>query len=96
MMACSLLSVASTGAQEPPTARLVYIRDPAARSCPSETAVRDAVSARLGRSPWRLDAARTVIVRVDKQRKGLRGSVELVDPDGRIQGTRELTSTTTD
>jgi len=88
LMAVSLPLWADAGA---PGFRLEYSRS-GAQQCPSDTALQDAVTARLGYSPWSTGGARTLVVVVERGAEGFAGSVTLLDADRVTLGRRELTS----
>ena len=75
-----------------PTSRLVYARGPGAEQCPDQAAVRDAVASRLGYDPFFPNSDKTIVARILRDEKGLRGQVELVDEHGAQLGLRELTA----
>ncbi len=74
-------------------ARILVTRDAAAAACPDERALRDAVAARLGYDPFADTAPRAVVVTFVKDGRGLRGTVQLRDTQGRAKGERTFTST---
>lgn len=76
-----------------PTARLVYIRNKGAESCPDEEALKSAVAARLGYEPFRPFADVTVIARVKRSDRVYRGEVELTGGSGIELGSREIDAT---
>ncbi len=75
-----------------PSARLVYTRAPEAASCPDETTLRDAVSARLGYDPFFPLAKQTVLIQVWRDNHRYRARLQLVDPESLTHGTRDLAS----
>jgi len=78
------------GARAAPSARLLYVRGPGAERCPSELAVRAAVSARLGYDPF-LDWAReTLFVEIDRTPRAFHVVVKRVDAQNRQRGAREI------
>ena len=77
-------------------ATLGYTLKPGAEVCPASQALEDAVAARLGYFPFRFEAARSVTVRIERQGAGLRAEVELRESDGRVSGSRELTTPSDD
>jgi hypothetical protein len=75
-----------------PSARLVYARGAGAESCPDESALRQAIAARVGYDaffPW---APLTVTVEVTAEGRRLRGRVVVVDADGIEKGAQTLES----
>jgi len=73
-----------------PTSRLTYARGSGAEACPDETAVRQAVAARLGYDPFFPSAEKTIVARIVRTKDELRATVELVDEHGLMRGVREL------
>ena len=73
-----------------PTARLVYVRNVGAESCPDELAIRAAVAARLGYDPFLPVAKATMLAEISKEAKGYRARIKLVDEDNAVRGSREL------
>jgi|CZKU01.1.fsa_nt_gi hypothetical protein len=75
-----------------PTSRLTYSRDVAAQRCPDEAFLRHAVAERLGYDPFFPWATRTIAARIAVEGHGLRGTVDLIDAEGILRGSRELTA----
>ncbi len=75
-----------------PTSRLTYSRDVAAQRCPDEAFLRRAVAARLGYDPFFPWATRTIAARIAVEGHALRGTVDLIDAEGILRGSRELTA----
>lgn len=74
-----------------PTARLVYSRTASASSCPDETALRRAVSARVGYDPFFPWARKTIVASMSASPSGgFVAQVVLVDEEGIAHGAREL------
>lgn len=73
-----------------PTTRLTYQRGTGAEHCPDEAVLRKAVSARLGYDPFFPWADRTIVARIEADRGIVRGSVELLDEQGVVRGSRKL------
>jgi hypothetical protein len=89
-LAAGLLLAAPALAEPPPRpVRLSYAGLP---GCPAEGALREAVRARLGRDPFRDDAPRSIVARVEKGGRKLTGAVELREADGKVAGARKLTA----
>jgi hypothetical protein len=84
--------VVGAPANASPSARLVYSRTPEASSCPAESALRDAVAARLGYDPFFVWAKRTVVVQVWRDRGKYLARLQLVDIEGVAHGTRTIAS----
>ena len=80
----------ASAAHAAPSARLVYLRNPGAESCPDEAMVRSAVAARLGYDPFLAHATATMFVELSKDAKAFRARVKLVDDQNLVRGTREL------
>ncbi|HKY39114.1 MAG TPA: hypothetical protein VJN18_24415 [Polyangiaceae bacterium] len=73
-------------------ARLVYVRGAGADECPDEEKLRDWVAARLGYDPFKAQASNVVIARLETRDAQLRGTVEMIDAQGKSAGRRELSS----
>lgn len=94
-----MLAVAALGAgllalrdaEAAPSARLVYLRNPGAESCPDEQAIRAAVAARLGYDPFFPYAPTTLFAEISKTERGFSARVKLVDDKNTVRGSRELT-----
>jgi hypothetical protein len=84
--------VVATGAAAAPSTHLVYVRDPAAMTCPDETSFRQAVHRRIGYDPFFPWAKTTVVVEVRGEGQSFAAYVLLVDQKGVSRGTRELRS----
>jgi hypothetical protein len=89
MLLLPLLFVATAHAEE--AARFAYTRGPGAESCPDESALRQAVAARLGTDPFQ-DDPRAVRVAVEKTPRGFSATIEIRAPDGTLRGERALAS----
>jgi pyruvate/2-oxoglutarate dehydrogenase complex dihydrolipoamide acyltransferase (E2) component len=85
-----VLASAEVGARAAPSARLVYVRGPGAERCPSEAAVRAAVSARLGYDPFLDWAGETMFVEIQRGPRAFRVLVKLVGADNLQRGAREI------
>lgn len=92
-LALAGLALASREAHAAPSARLVYLRDAEASSCPDESAVRAAVAARLGYDPFMAFAPSTMFAEIRREGADYKGSVKLVDPHNVVRGARELVHT---
>lgn len=82
----------AAGAAEPPSFALSY-QAPEGAGCPTEDAVRAAVTGELGYDPWDpVDdgASPRIGVTIRAARGGVRGRVEMRATDGRHLGAREL------
>lgn len=73
-----------------PSARLVYVREPEAASCPDEHAVRAAVAARLGYDPFLAYARSTMFAEVRKRGSDYIVAIKLIDENNIVRGAREL------
>lgn len=73
-----------------PSARLVYLRNPGAESCPDEGAVRSAVAARLGYDPFFPYAPTTLFAEIERTSSGYVAQIKLVDGASTVLGSREL------
>jgi hypothetical protein len=72
------------------SARLVYVRGSSAEDCPSETAIRAAVRARLGYDPFFPWAHDTMYVEASRSEGTIRIQVKLVGEDNSLRGARDL------
>ncbi|HEY6461701.1 MAG TPA: hypothetical protein VIY73_16150 [Polyangiaceae bacterium] len=79
-------------AEAAPSAHLVYARSPDAADCPDETALRNAVAARIGYDPFFAWAKRTVLVEVRREGERYASRVQILDAAGVSGGVRELSS----
>ncbi len=70
--------------------RLDYARSDHAASCPDREALQSAVVKRLGYDPFFPVARQTIVVEILDSEAGLRAEMHLVDADGIIRGSREL------
>ena len=90
----SILVIALCGAraQAAPgdATRLDYARSDRAASCPDREALQSAVVKRLGYDPFFPVARQTIVVQVLASEVGLHAEMHLVDADGIIRGSREL------
>ncbi|HEY2404626.1 MAG TPA: hypothetical protein VGI10_01415 [Polyangiaceae bacterium] len=87
--ACALQS--SLGRAAPgEAARLQYARTEAAQGCPDAAALKAAVAARLGYDPFFPAARQTVVVEIVAEETKLSARMSLVDANGIIRGSREL------
>ena len=87
-----VLLLASPASAEEQT-RLVYVREENAADCPSEGALKEAVKARMGYSPFFPLASTIASVELRYEDGKYIAKVRTVD-DGRVSGVRELSSTT--
>jgi hypothetical protein len=78
------------GASAAPSARLVYLRNPGAETCPDEAAIRAAVAARLGYDPFFPYAPATMFAEVSKDGDSFKARIKLVDDSNVVRGAREL------
>jgi hypothetical protein len=74
------------------SARLIYVRGPGAETCPSEAAIRTAVSSRLGYDPFFPMAKDTLVVEATHTASAFAVSLKLVDADNAQRGNRSLTA----
>ncbi len=79
-----------TRAVAAPSARLVYLRNPGAETCPDDAAIRSAVAARLGYDPFVGYAPSTMFAEISRVKTGYHARIKLVDADNVVRGTREL------
>ncbi len=84
--------VGRAAAEQKPSYRLAFTREPGAAMCPDASGVRAAVTAKLGYDPFRDDAPRTLAVVFGKSGAELRAQVELRDEAGVVTGARKLKS----
>ncbi len=93
----TLLVATNAAAQTPtPTAVLRYERSDDAAQCPDAQGLRDTVAARLGYDPFRDAAPTTVHATITRNRRRLRGRVEVTNAAGATVGTREIESSRRD
>ena len=90
----SILAVTTwaTASRATPSAKLVYVREPAASACPGESDLRKAVATRIGYDPFFPSASKTVIAQISRAPTGYRGKVQIVGDDGNLRGTRDLST----
>ncbi|GAC1598418.1 MAG: hypothetical protein NVS3B20_20690 [Polyangiales bacterium] len=74
------------------TARLVYVRNRGAESCPEEAAIRAAVAARLGYDPFFTTARATMFAEISRAGSAFTARIKLVDENNVVRGLRDLTS----
>lgn len=88
----------ASAAAKPPALRLIYERGWGATtaSCPDEQALRESVAARLGYDPFHERGDGAVRAALAGGPQGLRALVELRDRGGRITGSRQLTTASSD
>ena len=72
------------------SAHLVYSRGPGAEQCPSEQALRAAVSSRLGYDPFFAWAHDTVFAEIARENGAFRAVVKLVDENNLQRGARAI------
>jgi hypothetical protein len=89
LSACALLTRNVRAAPGDAT-RLEYARSERAASCPDRTALKAAVSKRLGYDPFFPAARQTIIVEIVDADGELRARMRLIDESGIIVGSREL------
>jgi hypothetical protein len=70
--------------------RLEYARSAGAAACPDRTALKAAVSKRLGYDPFFPAARQTIVVEIIDVESDLRAQMRLLDESGMIVGSREL------
>lgn len=91
LLAIGLCASSVAARAEPGDAtRLEYARDDGAQHCPDRTALREAVSKRLGYDPFFPAARQAIVVEITSVDDGLRAQLRLLDEDGIIRGSREL------
>jgi hypothetical protein len=90
LLAMTLVLGASGVAAASPSARLIYLRNPGAESCPDETAIRSAVAARLGYDPFFPSAPATMFAEISREKNVFRARIKLVDDQNTVRGMREL------
>jgi hypothetical protein len=95
-MAALAAPAASARAQpaRPPVepVRLSWVRGRGADGCSSQPQIAAQVTARLGRSPFAADAARSVDAYVTRDERGFRAEIYARGRDGALEGSRELIS----
>ena len=88
----TLLWMAPVAGAVPPKVRLEYTQDEVSRRCSTEEALRESISARLGRNPWDDAAPERLRIQVNRDRVHWRAKVEWLDATGQRKGWRELSS----
>jgi hypothetical protein len=73
------------------SARLVYVRGPGAEQCAGQSAVRAAVSARLGYDPFFPWAPDTLFAQITRDHGAFHAEIKLVDEQDRQRGARTIT-----
>jgi hypothetical protein len=73
------------------SARLIYVRGLGAEECPGETAIRAAVSARLGYDPFFVWAHDSLFVEITRTRGAYHAEIKLVDDQNNLRGHRDMT-----
>lgn len=97
VLAASVLVPAWAEAQpEAPPVRLSWVRGPGAHACSSPQQIADQVVARLGRSLFAADAARSIDAYLTRGERGWRAEIFVRGRDGALAGSRELTSEAAD
>ena len=91
----ALLAV-PTGAWAAASARLVYVRGPGAEQCPGESAVRAAVSVRLGYDPFFAWAHDTLFAEITRSDGTFHVELKLVDDGNMLRGARQIAIAGTD
>ena len=74
--------------------RLEYARSDRAANCPDQSALKAAVVKRLGYDPFFPAARQTIVVEITDVDAGLRAQMHLIDENGIIVGSRELSERT--
>ncbi len=87
---------ATRAAAQPEPVRLAWVRGQGADGCSSQPDIAAQVAVRLGRSPFAVDAARTIDAYVTHDDGGWRAVILVRGRDGSLGGTRELTSAAPD
>src|SRR3954465_8909690 len=90
LVGCTL-SAARARAQTEPV-RFAWVRGKGADGCASQQQIADQVAARLGRSPFSADAARSIDAYVTRSESGFRAEIYVRGQGGALAGSRELTS----
>ncbi len=90
-------AIAADAADAPrPSVALSYTRDLGAEACPDEGTLRDGVAARLGYDPFDAKAKGKVRARIWRSSGSLRATIDVLDENGAVKGSRELTSAKND
>jgi hypothetical protein len=93
LLAAAIVTSAAASKAEHPSARVEYVIDPALASrCPNERSMRDFVLARLNYDPFDGRPGLFISARVLRLASQLRGELEIKDAEGRLLGTREVSS----
>src|SRR5262245_45543148 len=83
---------ALTARAEPEPVRFAWVRGKGADQCASQQQIVGEVTARLGRSPFAADAARSIDAYVTRSERGFRAEIYVRGRDGALAGSRELVS----
>lgn len=83
-------------ATTPPRVQLIDHRGPGTERCPSTETIELAVTARLGYSPFRLPAERTMRVAFSRDSQGMHANVDELGSTAAARGSRQLHSATFD
>ncbi|HEY5958017.1 MAG TPA: hypothetical protein VIV60_15750 [Polyangiaceae bacterium] len=78
------------------SARLVYLRSGTAETCPDQSALKHAVAKRLGYDPFLLSAPHMIVAELSGESGVLRARARLLDENGVVLGSRELTGQSQD
>jgi hypothetical protein len=79
-----------------PTSRLTYVRNKGTKQCPTEEIVRREVATRLGYDPFFVWAERTIVAQIWRESTGYRATVQLLDRQNVVRGSRSLRSSSDD
>ncbi|APR80332.1 Hypothetical protein A7982_05679 [Minicystis rosea] len=80
----------------PEPVRFAWVRAEGADGCTGQQQIAARVSARLGKSPFSADAARSIEAIVSRAEHGFRAGIYVRGQDGALVGARELTSEAAD
>jgi len=92
----AMLAFATGARAERASARVEYLIDATVTRCPDERAMRGLVVSRLGYDPFDGRPGLAISARIARVGTKLHGQLEIREADGRVLGTRDLTSVADD
>jgi hypothetical protein len=90
LVVLALATVLERRASATPSAKLLYVRNHGAETCPDEGEFRKAVAARLGYDPFFPWARTTVLATVERDGSGYQGRIEVLDERSTVLGRRTI------
>jgi len=92
LTALAIALVAAPAAADPDPVRFAWVRARGADACASQEQIAEQVAARLGRSPFAGDAARSIEAIVTRDARGFHAEIYERSRDGALAGMRALSS----